>query len=98
MTLNQQEIQILKMLAEQYAEIATLPEQENRRKYGLYYKEEEAIYQYLKSTGKRMTVTELAEEFNMSNQRTSTVVTSLVKKGKLARYVDKRKAYFEAVD
>ena len=32
MTLNQQEIQILKMLAEQYAEIATLPEQENRRK------------------------------------------------------------------
>ena len=43
------------------------------------------------------TATEVAEQFGISNQKASALLTSLVKGGLVERTVDKRKAYFKAV-
>ena len=43
------------------------------------------------------TATEVAENFGISNQKASALLTSLVKAGTVERTVDKRKAYFKAV-
>lgn len=45
----------------------------------------------------RMTATEVAERFEISNQKASALLTALVKAGSVERTVDKRKAYFQAV-
>lgn len=43
------------------------------------------------------TATEVAENFGVSNQKASALLTALVKVGTVERTVDKRKAYFKAV-
>lgn len=45
----------------------------------------------------RMTATEVAEKFGISNQKASALLTAMVKGGIVERTVDKRKAYFQAV-
>lgn len=45
----------------------------------------------------RMTATEVAEKFSISNQKASALLTAMVKAGSVERTVDKRKAYFQAV-
>ena len=45
----------------------------------------------------RMTATEVAEKFSISNQKASALLTAMVKGGIVERTVDKRKAYFQAV-
>ena len=43
------------------------------------------------------TATEVAENFGISNQRATALLTALVKAEKVERFVEKRKAYFKAV-
>lgn len=45
----------------------------------------------------RMTASEVAEKFGISNQKASALLTALVKAEMVERTVDKRKAYFQAV-
>ena len=45
----------------------------------------------------RMTATEVAERFDISNQKASALLTALVKAEVVERTVEKRKAYFKAV-
>ena len=45
----------------------------------------------------RMTATEVAERFGISNQKASALLTALVKAEVVERTVEKRKAYFKAV-
>ena len=58
------------------------------------------IVEYLKNTGKRLTVSEMMKEIEslkeLSNQRVTSLATSLYKEGKIDREVEKRKAYFFA--
>ena len=58
----------------------------------------EKIVEYLKNTGKRLTVSEMMKEIEglkeLSNQRVTSLATSLYKEGKIDRTVEKRKAYF----
>lgn len=58
------------------------------------------IKEYLVNTGKRFTVSEMMKEIEgleeLSNQRVTSLVTSLYKEGKIDREVEKRKAYFFA--
>lgn len=58
------------------------------------------IAEYLTNTGKRLTVSEMMKEIEgleeLSNQRVTSLVTSLYKEGKVDREVEKRKAYFFA--
>ena len=58
------------------------------------------IAEYLTDTGKRLTVSEMMKEIEgleeLSNQRVTSLVTSLYKEGKIDREVEKRKAYFFA--
>lgn len=58
------------------------------------------IKEYLVNTGKRLTVSEMMKEIEgleeLSNQRVTSLVTSLYKEGKIDREVEKRKAYFFA--
>ena len=58
----------------------------------------EKIVEYLKNTGKRLTVSEMMKEIEglkeLSNQRVTSLATSLYKEGKIDREVEKRKAYF----
>ena len=60
----------------------------------------EKIVEYLKNTGKRLTVSEMMKEIEglkeLSNQRVTSLATSLYKEGKIDRKVEKRKAYFFA--
>ena len=60
----------------------------------------EKIVEYLKNTGKRLTVSEMMKEIEglkeLSNQRVTSLATSLYKEGKIDRTVEKRKAYFFA--
>lgn len=43
------------------------------------------------------TATEVAENFSISNQKASALLTALVKGGQVERTVEKRKAFFKAV-
>lgn len=56
------------------------------------------IAEYLTNTGKRLTVSEMIKEIEgleeLSNQRVTSLATSLYKEGKINREVEKRKAYF----
>ena len=56
------------------------------------------IAEYLTNTGKRLTVSEMMKEIEgleeLSNQRVTSLATSLYKEGKIGREVEKRKAYF----
>ena len=56
------------------------------------------IVEYLTNTGKRLTVSEMMKEIEgleeLSNQRVTSLATSLYKEGKIDREVEKRKAYF----
>lgn len=58
------------------------------------------IAEYLANTGKRLTVSEMMKEIEgleeLSNQRVTSLATSLYKEGKIDREVEKRKAYFFA--
>ena len=58
------------------------------------------IAEYLTNTGKRLTVSEMMKEIEgleeLSNQRITSLATSLYKEGKIDREVEKRKAYFFA--
>ena len=58
------------------------------------------IAEYLTNTGKRLTVSEMMKEIEgleeLSNQRVTSLATSLYKEGKIDRVVEKRKAYFFA--
>lgn len=58
------------------------------------------IAEYLTNTGKRLTVSEMMKEIEgleeLSNQRVTSLATSLYKEGKIDRDVEKRKAYFFA--
>ncbi len=58
----------------------------------------EKIVEYLKNTGKRLTVSEMMKEIEgleeLSNQRVTSLATFLYKEGKIDREVEKRKAYF----
>ena len=60
----------------------------------------EKIVEYLVDTGNGLTVSELMKEVEelkeLSNQRVTSLVTSLYKEGKVDRIVEKRKAYFFA--
>ena len=60
----------------------------------------EKIVEYLKNTGKRLTVSEMMKEIEgleeRSNQRVTSLATFLYKEGKIDREVEKRKAYFFA--
>ena len=60
----------------------------------------EKIVEYLKNTGKRLTVSEMMKEIEgleeLSNQRVTSLATFLYKEGKIDREVEKRKAYFFA--
>lgn len=57
------------------------------------------ILEYLTAVDERKTVSELLKEIpelaELTNQRVTSLVTSLYKDGKLIREVDKRKAYFK---
>ena len=56
------------------------------------------IKEYLKDTGKKLTVSEMMKKIEgleeLSNQRVTSLVTFLYKEGKINRVVEKRKAYF----
>ena len=56
------------------------------------------IAEYRTNTGKRLTVSEMMKEIEgleeLSNQRVTSLATSLYKEGKIDREVEKRKAYF----
>ena len=56
------------------------------------------IKEYLKDTGKKLTVSEMMKEIDgleeLSNQSVTSLVTFLYKEGKIDRVVEKRKAYF----
>ena len=56
------------------------------------------IAEYLTNTGKRLTVSEMMKEIEgleeLSNQRVTSLATSLYTEGKIDREVEKRKAYF----
>ena len=58
----------------------------------------EKIVEYLRNTGKRLTVSEMMKEIEgleeLSNQRVTSLATFLYKEGKIDREVEKRKAYF----
>lgn len=58
------------------------------------------IAEYLTNTDKRLTVSEMMKEIEgleeLSNQRVTSLATSLYKEGKIDREVEKRKAYFFA--
>lgn len=58
------------------------------------------IVSYLTETAKRLTVSEMMKEIGglegLTNQRVTSLVTSLYKDGKVDREVEKRKAYFFA--
>lgn len=58
------------------------------------------IAEYLTNTGKRLTVSEMMKEIEgleeLSNQRVTSLATSIYKEGKIDREVEKRKAYFFA--
>ena len=58
------------------------------------------IAEYLTNTGKKLTVSEMMKEIEgleeLSNQRVTSLATSLYKEGKIDREVEKRKAYFFA--
>ena len=58
------------------------------------------ITEYLTNTGKRLTVSEMMKEIEglkeLSNQRVTSLATSLYKEDKINREVEKRKAYFFA--
>ena len=58
----------------------------------------EKIVEYLRNTGKRLTVSEMMKEIEgleeLSNQRVTSLATFLYKEGKIDRVVEKRKAYF----
>ena len=58
----------------------------------------EKIVEYLRNTGKRLTVSEMMKEIEgleeLSNQRVTSLETFLYKEGKIDREVEKRKAYF----
>lgn len=60
----------------------------------------EKIVEYLVNTGSKFTVSELMKEVEnlkeLSNQRVTSLVTSLCGEGKVNRIVEKRKAYFFA--
>lgn len=60
----------------------------------------EKIVEYLVDTGNGLTVSELMKEVEelkeLSNQRVTSLVTSLCSEGKVDRMVKKRKAYFFA--
>ena len=60
----------------------------------------EKIVEYLKNTGKRLTVSEMMKEIEgleeLSNQRVTSLATFLYKEDKIDREVEKRKAYFFA--
>ena len=60
----------------------------------------EKIVEYLRNTGKRLTVSEMMKEIEgleeLSNQRVTSLATFLYKEGKIDREVEKRKAYFFA--
>ena len=60
----------------------------------------EKIVEYLRNTGKRLTVSEMMKEIEgleeLSNQRVTSLATFLYKEGKVDRMVEKRKAYFFA--
>lgn len=60
-----------------------------------------AVLEYLVASGKALTVSEMMKEIpevaELTNQRVTSLVTSLFKDGKVVRFVEKRKAYFEAV-
>ena len=60
----------------------------------------EKIVEYLVDTGNGLTVSELMKEVEelkeLSNQRVTSLVTSLCREGKVDRMVEKRKAYFFA--
>ena len=60
----------------------------------------EKIVEYLVDTGNGLTVSELMKEVEelkgLSNQRVTSLVTSLCSEGKVDRMVEKRKAYFFA--
>ena len=43
------------------------------------------------------TATEVAEQFGVSNQKASALLTAMVKGGTVERFVEKRKAYFKVV-
>ena len=43
------------------------------------------------------TATEVADQFGVSNQKASALLTSMVKGGLVERFVEKRKAYFKVV-
>ena len=43
------------------------------------------------------TATEVAEQFGVSNQKASALLTAMVKGGTIERFVEKRKAYFKVV-
>lgn len=43
------------------------------------------------------TASEVAERFEVSNQKASALLTALVKGGAVERFVEKRKAFFKAV-
>ena len=62
----------------------------------------EQIYAVLALAGKPMTITEMQEADaevlgTLSNQKVSALVAQLVKDGKVAKTVEKRKSYFSAV-
>nr|DAQ42800.1 MAG TPA: hypothetical protein [Caudoviricetes sp.] len=58
----------------------------------------EKIVEYLRNTGKRLTVSEMMKEIEgleeLSNQRVTSLATFLYKEGKIDREIEKRKAYF----
>ena len=60
----------------------------------------EKIVEYLVDTGNGLTVSEMMKEIEglkeLSNQRVTSLVTSLCGEGKVDRIVEKRKAYFFA--
>ena len=60
----------------------------------------EKIVEYLVDTGNGLTVSEMMKEIEglkeLSNQRVTSLVTSLCSEGKVDRIVEKRKAYFFA--
>lgn len=59
---------------------------------------ESIVFFLTTSEGKKFTATELTKELaalaELSNQRVTSLLTSLVKDGKVERVVEKRKAYF----
>ena len=58
----------------------------------------EKIVEYLRNTGKKLTVSEMMKEIEgleeLSNQRITSLATFLYKEGEIDREVEKRKAYF----